>query len=89
MEVVQVLGPSELDPTLTGDMRLVDSETDITLDVSSAESLLSLYEEYRLAHESHVADLCRQRSGKFASVSSDHSLEWVLFDLLRRKGWVK
>jgi len=86
---IQVLAPGEINPELTGDVRLVDCETGRTVDVTSAGDLLGIYEEHRAALEEELALLCRQRSGRFLSISSRDPLEWVLFDLLRRKGWVR
>ena len=85
---VQILAPSEVNPEINGDLRLVDSESGQTLDISSAGDLLGLYHEHRSLLEEHLASLCRQRSGKFLMVNSGDSLEHVLFDQLRRKGWV-
>ncbi|HEX9046597.1 MAG TPA: DUF58 domain-containing protein, partial [Verrucomicrobiae bacterium] len=70
------------------DLRLVDSETQETLDVSSSADLLNLYQEYRLGLENELALLCRRRSGRFLSVNSTTSVEAVLFDQLRRRGWL-
>lgn len=86
---VQLLGPSEMNPEVDGDIRFLDSETGLTLDVSSAGGLLGLYQEHRAALEDELALLCRQRSGKFLSLGSQDPLDWVLFDVLRRKGWVR
>ena len=86
---MQILSPTERDPDLTGDMRFVDSETAHTLDVSSVGDLLGLYHEHRLALESELETLCRQRSGQFVAIGSRDPVDWVLFDLLRRKGWVR
>ncbi len=85
---VQVLGPAELSPEVDSDVRLVDSETGDTLDVSPGE-LLEIYSEYREEFQRNLALMCRQRLGRFVSVASTDSLEWVLLDLLRRRGWVK
>jgi uncharacterized protein (DUF58 family) len=85
---VQLLGPSELDPELAGDLRLIDCETLGNLDISSAGDLLALYHEYRTAHQAQLSALCQQRNGKFLSVSSGEPLERVVFDLMRRKGWI-
>ncbi len=60
---LQILGPTERDPELTGDLRFVDAETNHTLDVSSVGELLGVYHDHRLALEAHLAALCRQRSG--------------------------
>ena len=86
---IQILGPSEIDPEITGDMRFVDCETGDSLDISSAGDLLGIYHEHRLGLEEELTTLCRRRSGRFLSVSSRDSLEWILFDQLLRKGWVR
>jgi hypothetical protein len=85
---VQILGPSELEPEVGGDVRLVDCETGGTLDVSPGE-LIAIYDEYRERFQHDLAQLCRQRSGRFVAISSEDSLDWVLFDLLRRRGWLR
>jgi len=85
---LQILGPTELAPELTDDHRLVDCETLGHLDISSTGDLLALYHEYRTAQEAQIAALCRQRSGRFLSVSAAESLERVVFDLMRRGGWI-
>lgn len=86
---VQILSPTELNPEVAGDLRFVDCENGLTLDVSSAGDLLGIYHEHRLTLEDELGTLCRQRSGRFLSISSRDPLEWVLFDLFRRKGWVR
>jgi uncharacterized protein (DUF58 family) len=86
---IQILAPGEIDPEVAGDLRMVDCETQQMLDVTSAADLLGLYEEHRAAYERELAVMCQHRSGRFASISSAAPLEWVLFDLLRRRGWVQ
>jgi uncharacterized protein (DUF58 family) len=86
---IQILSPAELDPDLDGDVKLVDSETQNTLDVTSAGGLLGLYTEYRLAFERELSALCRQRNGRFLSISTEQRVESVLFDTLRRAGWIQ
>jgi len=84
----QILAPSELAPELAGDLRFVDSETHGTLDISSAGDLLALYHEYRDAHQARLAELCRQRQGRFLAVDASEPLERVVFDAMRRRGWL-
>ena len=86
---LQILGPSEMSPELAGDLRFVDSETMGTLDITSAGDLLALYQEYREGHAARLAELCRQRNGRFLSVNAAEPFETVMFDTLRRRGWVK
>ena len=85
---LQILSPSEISPELTGDVRLIDCETQHTLDISSAGDLLGIYHEHRTTLEEHLARLCRQQNGRFLSLSSQETPEHVLLDLLCRHGWV-
>lgn len=86
---VQVLSPEELEPELAGDIRLVDSETGEALDISSANDLLALYHEHRQALEEDLSAMCRQRNGRYVLVRSDEPLDVILFDRLRRQGWIR
>jgi uncharacterized protein (DUF58 family) len=86
---VQILAPSELDPDAGGDLRLVDSETGATLDVSAAEDLLEIYHEHRLTHQRRIEQLCRQRSGRFVTVDTGEPVESVLLRVLIRRGWLR
>lgn len=86
---IQILSPTEIDPEMTGDIRMVDCETTQALDVSAAGDLVNIYHEYRLAYQRNLEQLCQQRSGRFVSIGSNDPLDNVLFDLLRRRGWVR
>ena len=86
---LQILGPTERNPELTGDLRFVDSENALTLDVSSVGELLGIYHEYRLGLENHLSSACRKRAGRFLSVGSDEPLSGILFDTLIRQGWIR
>ena len=39
--------------------------------------------------EAHLSAMCKQRGGRFVSMNSQAPLPRVLFDDLRRKGWVR
>jgi uncharacterized protein (DUF58 family) len=86
---IQILSPAEIDPELTGDLRFVDSETDQTLDISNVGELLSVYHDRRRELERELDEHCRRRRGRFLSTRSDDPIEWLLFDRLRRQGWVR
>ncbi len=85
----QILSPAEIDPELAGDLRLVDSETGETLDISSAGDLIGIYQEHRQRLERELSQECRRRQGRFLSLSSDIPVNEVLFDIFHRKGWVR
>jgi uncharacterized protein (DUF58 family) len=86
--LIQILGASEVDPDLNGDVRLVDCESAGVLDVSAAGDLLSLYHQYRLAYQKQLSEWCSVRQGRFLSISSADQAEVLLGDVLRRRGWL-
>ncbi|MCG8584846.1 MAG: DUF58 domain-containing protein [Pirellulales bacterium] len=86
---VQILGATEFDPELTGDVRLVDSETGATLDVSAIGQLLGIYHEQRAGLAQHLEKGARRRSGRFLSVSTGTPVRQILLDDMRRRGWVR
>lgn len=86
---IQILGPTELDPELTGDLRMIDSETGQMLDVSAAGDLIGLYHEYRENFTRNLEQLTRHRSGRFVCINAGDDLRHILFDVLRRRGWVR
>ncbi|MHC4079505.1 MAG: DUF58 domain-containing protein [Planctomycetota bacterium] len=86
---LQILGPSELNPEWNSDLRLVDSETAQTLDITDTEDLLAIYHEHRLAFQRHLQSLCQRRNGRFLPLDSSLHLADMLFDVLRRRGWVR
>lgn len=86
---VQLLSGIELNPELTGDLRFVDSETGQTLDISSVGDLIGFYHEHLNGLQDHLATLCRQRSGRFICLDSSLPLDEILFDVMKRKGWLQ
>lgn len=86
---LQILGPTEINPELAGDMRFVDVETNATLDVSSVGELLGMYHQHRIALEEYLAAQCRKRSGRFLSTSSEVPVKQLVFDQMLRNGWIR
>lgn len=85
---LQILSESEINPAMQGDLRLIDSETGETLDITNASELLSFYHDQRLYLQEQLDMLCRRRNGRFVSTSSATDLRTILFDQLCRQGWV-
>ncbi len=85
---VQILAPSELDPDLAGDLRLVDSEDDsASLDLSTAGGVLALYHQTRERLAAELSSWTSAAGGRALSVSSADPLEQVLLRM-RREGWL-
>ena len=86
---LQILSPVELQPELTGDLRLVDSENQTVLDVPSIGQLLGIYQQHLEQMQEGLSSMCRKRNGRFLRVNSADPLETILFDTLCRKGWIQ
>jgi uncharacterized protein (DUF58 family) len=85
---VQILAPLELDPQLMGDLRLVDSESGAALDVSAAGDALALYHDHRLRWTATLDAWCSGRGGRFLQCSAEDTPESLLFDRMRKLGWL-
>jgi hypothetical protein len=85
---LQVLAPVELDPALSGDLRLVDSETGDVLDVSDIGDLLHLYHGQREALQLDLAQGCTARQGRALTVDASLDIDEFVLGVLRRRGWL-
>lgn len=89
--LVQVLTPEEMDPTYTGRVTLIDSESEDLSDKKNMRikidpSSLAAYEE---AIKDLIADLnsfCNSRGAALVTVSTDQPIEKVLFKELLKVG---
>lgn len=90
--VLQVLAPAEMDPTLeregglAGDLRLTDSETGETREVTVTDALLERYRARLNAYVDGLSSFCAARDMTHMLVRSDADMERLLLDALRRRG---
>lgn len=86
---VQVLAPEEMDPEVSGDLKLVDSETGESVEVSVSRSLMAGYIAGREDYCESIRNYCVARGiGQFLT-SSDTPVERVTLDILRKGGMVR
>ncbi len=86
---VQVLAPEELDPQLSGVLRLVDSETGGFVEVSVSRALMKRYEKTRDSFLERVRQYCLGRGIGHFVVSSATPVEHLVLELLRQGGMVR
>jgi uncharacterized protein (DUF58 family) len=83
--VLHVLSPEELEPTLAGDLRLVDRETgegsDVTIDLPAVEA----YQRRLAAWRADLAATAARRRVTFVELSTDILLADLVFAELRRR----
>jgi uncharacterized protein (DUF58 family) len=87
--VLHVLSRSEIEPDLAGDVLLVDSEDDASVEVSASEQVLSQYRERASAFIGHVSEACRRRGIFYSLIDPDVDLESLILVDLRREGLVR
>jgi uncharacterized protein (DUF58 family) len=87
--LIQALSPDEVDPEITGDLRLLDVETGIPQEVTIDAEMRGLYLERLLTWREEIGEFCLKRGIHF--VTAETSMPWeemVLFEL-RRVGVVR
>jgi len=79
----QVLGPEEENPSITGDLKLIDVETERTRELTITPGLVADYRRALVAHRSELVRAAQSAGGRFLhSVSSD-DLEAMMLAGLR------
>jgi uncharacterized protein (DUF58 family) len=84
VDVIQVLAPEELAPTNFGDLRLIDSETGATQEVTFGRYRLKAYQQTVQNYIQRLREYCQARGINFFTVSSDLPLEELLLKQLRK-----
>ena len=83
VHVVHLLSPEELNPELTGDLRLLDSESGETRDLSIDGDAMRAYRERLREFLAHAEAFCLAREVDYYRVASDTSVEEVVGSHLR------
>lgn len=84
--LLQVLAPAEVDPDLSGDLRLRDSESGAGVEVSATPAALAAYRRALAAHTAGLEALARAHGGAFLRVVTSTPVATVLLADLRRVG---
>lgn len=87
--LIHVLAPDEVNPPLTGDLRLVDVETSLGQDVTVDSGLRELYLRRLEAWRDNMHHYCTGRGAHYASVETSVPWEEVILFQLRRMGVVR
>ncbi|MHB2017910.1 MAG: DUF58 domain-containing protein [Candidatus Xenobia bacterium] len=87
--VVQVLDREERDPSLSGDLRLIDAETGAAREVTVTERVRQLYREALARHVSDIEAGCRRYGVGFMQVETDLPVDSLLLDYLRQARLVR
>jgi len=86
---VHVLAPEEVQPPVTGDLSLVDVETELQQEVTVDGAMLGIYQQRLAAWRSEIRDECLRRGAHYFPVETDRPWERVILSDMRRAGLVK
>lgn len=86
--VIHTLSPEELDPPLEGDLRLVDRETDMAVDVTADLTTLDAYRDRLAAWQGHLDAVSTKRRISYLPTPTNLPLADLVFAELRRRNVV-
>jgi len=84
VDIVQILAPEELSPTAFGDLRLVDSESGATQEVTFGRYRLKSYQQTVQNYLQRLREYCQKRGISFFTASSNTDLTELLLKQLRQ-----
>lgn len=89
LRLVHLLSERELNPVISGDVKLIDVENDSDIvQVSVNRQVLQHYRERLREHCLSLEKQCSERGIGYVRVSSGQSLDDILFLEMRKKGWL-
>ncbi len=87
--IIQIFSQEELDPDLTGDLKLVDVEDADAAEVTVTMPLLRRYKENLDAFRSELHDFCVRRGINSLFTSTDVPFDRLVLTYLRQRGLVR
>lgn len=87
--VLQLLSPQEMEPDLTGDLKLVDCEDEDVAEITVSKPLLDKYKANLQAYCESIRDYCNQRGITYLLTSTTHPFETLVLTYLRARGLVR
>lgn len=89
VDAVQILSPQEANPGLEGDLRLVDSESDASVDLSMSRRVRKLYDKRFRSFCANLDTFCKKNEIGLTRALTTDPFEDLLLKRLRRSGLVK
>ena len=82
--VIQVLSPQELEPELSGDLRLIDIEDADAAEITVSSALLKYYKRNLRSYCNELKEFCTRRGAVYVLAKSSDSVETLVLNYLRR-----
>jgi hypothetical protein len=86
---IQVNDREEVEPSFSGDLELIDSESGEKKTVQMTPELRRIYHETFEEHYAELARLCMLQRRDYIRVVTDTTFDAVIFEVFRRRGILK
>lgn len=87
--VIQVLSPEEIDPTLVGDLKLVDVEDEDVAEVTVSRPLLNKYKAMLTGYCTELKNYCTQRGITYLFTNTRVPFDTLVMSYLRQRGLLR
>ncbi|HLH74629.1 MAG TPA: DUF58 domain-containing protein [Chloroflexota bacterium] len=84
--VIHLLAPQEIDPEPAEDVRLIDRETNQSVEVHLDSETIARYRQRVAAWSEELAQICRERNARYLRLSTDQDLERGMIRAMRAQG---
>lgn len=89
VNVIHILSPDEIEPSFSGDLRLLDVETGGVQEVTIDGGMLALYRRRLVTWRREIETYCLSRDINYVSVETSLPFDELILYHLRRRGLVK
>lgn len=86
---IHILSPEEVDPPLTGDLKLTDAEDGDLAEVTISAPLLKKYKETLNAFRANLQDFCTRRGINYLYTTTQVPFDRLVMGYLRQRGLVR
>ena len=87
--VIHVLSPIEMDPDITGDLKLIDCEDADVAEISVSRPLLNRYKKTLASFVNGAREFCTRRGMSYVLANTEVPVESLVASYLRRQGLVR
>ncbi|MEX0818326.1 MAG: DUF58 domain-containing protein [Pirellulaceae bacterium] len=87
--VIHVLCPAEIEPDVTGDLRLVDCEDADVAEITVSRPLLNRYQQTLATFIEEAREFCTRRGMSYLMTSTEMPVEQLVSNYLRQRGLVR
>ena len=87
--LLHVLDPKELEPTLRGDLDLIDQETDETLPLTPAPAIVERYKRLVAAWLDETETFCKRRGVNYLRIQTTSPFESLVLGFMEQRGMIE